>query len=178
MNFYGWFPETFVPVLFWMLDAIGNFEYTLGSTNSYSWLERSGPLIFRCIYFLFEHGGIPATASVDGSEIRRSPVEGKVVEIPLFFEGFDTSNGPVVGLGISEPSTAMLHPQGRENRPVDFKQGKFAAKNQGLEGQISPFEKLRKTKPLIESACQKPTKKSRDFFLDTVSTNWHGVSMF
>ena len=50
------------------------------------------------------------TNTVDGSEIRDSPVEGKVVEIPLFKGFFDVfCIQTVVGNGISEPSTSY-HP--------------------------------------------------------------------
>ena len=51
-----------------------------------------------CIFFKQNH-------TVDGNQKSgKKPVEGKVVEIPLFYTRFSTIQ-PVVGLGISEPST-------------------------------------------------------------------------
>ena len=53
-----------------------------------------------------------AAPTVDGSEIRRSPVEGKVVYHPIYLynSGFRAIQ-TVVGLGISEPSTVSdIHP--------------------------------------------------------------------
>ena len=53
-----------------------------------------------------------AAPTVDGSEIRRSPVEGKVVYHPIYLynSGFRAIQ-TVVGIGISEPSTVSdIHP--------------------------------------------------------------------
>ena len=54
--------------------------------------EGTSTLIFSCC------GGF-----VDGSEIRRSPVD--MVKYPIIYDGFHTCQ--VVGLGISEPSTVV-----------------------------------------------------------------------
>ena len=53
--------------------------------------------------------------TVDGKNPENSPVEGKVA-YPIIYKVFYIQ--PVVGLGISEPSTVFLDPSGAKITPI------------------------------------------------------------